>query len=207
MAKIKLNLAALSVDDKIPFGNNIKTNITTNVAVFATPNPTMTAYGTVITTLTTKNATVVSLRSQLVAAMNDRDVAEKAFDASTTQLAAYVENIANGDPVKIAQAGMSVKAASAPLGVPSQVQNLTLTAGDNAGEVDLQWDPNGSRNFEIQSSADPVTATSWVNQPSTTKSKTTLAGFTSGSRIWVRVRATGAGGKGPWSDPATKIVP
>jgi hypothetical protein len=34
------------------------------------------------------------------------------------------------------------------------------------------------------------------------------SGQTSGSRIWVRVRAIGAGNnKGLWSDPAVKTVP
>jgi hypothetical protein len=33
------------------------------------------------------------------------------------------------------------------------------------------------------------------------------SGLASGQRVWVRVRAIGAAGPGPWSDPATKIVP
>ena len=101
MAKIKLDLSHRSVEDKITLGGNIKTNMTTNVTVFATPNPSLASYSTVITALTAKNATAVSLRSQLSVAMTDRDVAEKAFDVNTTQLASYVDNIANGDPVKI----------------------------------------------------------------------------------------------------------
>jgi hypothetical protein len=32
--------------------------------------------------------------------------------------------------------------------------------------------------------------------------------FTSGSKMWLRVRAVGAdNNKGPWSDPAVKTVP
>ena len=41
----------------------------------------------------------------------------------------------------------------------------------------------------------------------TTAAHVTITGLTSGSRVWVRVRAIGTKGEGPWSDPATKIVP
>ena len=40
-----------------------------------------------------------------------------------------------------------------------------------------------------------------------TKSKATVTGLTSGTKYWFRVRAIGATGPGPWSDPATKIAP
>ena len=52
-----------------------------------------------------------------------------------------------------------------------------------------------------------MTGTSFVTADTLTNSKTTLTGFTSGARIWVRVRAINSAGKGPWSDPAVKIVP
>ena len=62
--------------------------------------------------------------------------------------------------------------------------------------------------YEIQTSVDPVTATSWAFKQTATKSSATPAGLTSGTKIWVRVRAIGAGNTpGPWSDPATKVVP
>ena len=39
-------------------------------------------------------------------------------------------------------------------------------------------------------------------------SSTTLKSLTSGSKVWVRVRALGPKGlKSPWSDPAVKRVP
>ena len=72
----------------------------------------------------------------------------------------------------------------------------------------LTWDPTtGAKSYEIQVSPDPYTGTSWVNKAPSTKSKSSLTGLTSGTRVWVRVRATGTGGQGAWSDPATKIVP
>jgi len=49
MAKVKLGLKELSPDQKVDLANTIKTPMTGN-ANFTTPNPTLAAYGTLITT-------------------------------------------------------------------------------------------------------------------------------------------------------------
>jgi len=49
MAKVKLGLKELTADQKIDQANTIKTAMTGN-ANFTTPNPTLAAYGTLITT-------------------------------------------------------------------------------------------------------------------------------------------------------------
>jgi hypothetical protein len=207
MSKIKLNLGSLNVEQKITLGNNIKTAMTAN-AVFPTPNPTLPNYGTAVTSLTTKNAAVVALQSQLGTALSDRDAAELNFDVLTRQLASYVDNIAVGDPVKIQSAGMDVKATPAPIGVPNMPSNLSLTASDADGQLDVHWDRvRGAKSYEIQTSPDPITLTSWQNRSSVTKSAAILAGLTSGTKVWVHIRAIGASGPGAWSDPATKVVP
>jgi hypothetical protein len=89
------------------------------------------------------------------------------------------------------------------------VLNLVVTAGDNDGSLDASWDAlRGANSYEIQTSVDPVTPTSWTFKMSATRSSATLAGLTSGAKMWVRVRAIGASNStGPWSDPATKTVP
>ena len=89
-----------------------------------------------------------------------------------------------------------------------QVLNLVVTAGDNEGSLDVAWDRDRSaRSYEVQTSPDPATASSWVARLTAPKSSTTLAGLSSGARIWVRVRAVGSDSTGPWSDPAVKTVP
>ncbi len=62
--------------------------------------------------------------------------------------------------------------------------------------------------YEIHTSVDPVTPTSWALKDVSVQSSMTVNGFTSGTKIWVRVCAVGAdNNKGPWSDPAVKTVP
>ena len=122
---------------------------------------------------------------------------------------AYVENITSGDAVKIESAGMAVRATAAPVGPMPQVMNLVATASVFEGALDVAWDAvYGAGSYEVHTSADPVTGSSWAFKDVSNKSTTTLNSFTSGAKVWVRVRAVGAdNNKGPWSDPAGKTVP
>jgi len=61
--------------------------------------------------------------------------------------------------------------------------------------------------FEQWLRAHPDNFAKWTRHKDVTKSKTINLGLVSGSRVWMRVRAVNAAGEGPWSDPATKIVP
>jgi hypothetical protein len=81
--------------------------------------------------------------------------------------------------------------------------------GDNEGTLDVSWDPvRAAISYEIQISVDPITGSSWAFKQTATKSSATVNSLTSGTKQWVRVRAVGAGNAtGPWSDPATKVVP
>jgi hypothetical protein len=207
MAKPKLNLALLTCDQKLTLYNEIKTKMTGN-ANFPNPPLTMVAYGALITTSTATNADWTD--AQLVAKQKtvNRLAAFDAADRATSQLEAYVEGASGGDAAKIESAGMSVRSDRTPPQVPAQVLNLVLTAGDFPGTLDVAFDPQaGAKSYEAQTSPDPMTEPSWAFKMSLAKSSGTIAGLTSGSKVWARVRAVGAAGVGPWSDPATKVVP
>ena len=125
------------------------------------------------------------------------------------QEGAYVQSESGGDEAKILSSGFGVRGAAAPISPVGQVLNLAVTEGDNPGSVDGQWDPvEGKKTYEVAFyvGADPATGT-YTQAAPVTASRTTLTGLSSGSRVWVKARALGAAGPGPWSDPATKIVP
>ena len=207
MAKVKLNLDRLSITDLIQRGTDIKTAMTGN-ASFTTPIPPLATITTQITALTNTNNTYESGLLTQKTNLTNRDNAAAALIAGLSQLGGYVEAASAGDEAKIQSAGMGVRGAKAPVTVPAQVSNLSLTAGDNDGELDAQWDPvANAKTYEIQTSPDPITSTSWVSKPTVTKSKAVLLGLPSGTRVNVRVRAIGSGGTGAWSDPAIKTVP
>jgi hypothetical protein len=207
MAKVKLNLASLTDEQLLQKANDIKTAMTGN-ATFATPVPTLTVLGTLITTAQTAKGDFDAAQQAALLKTTTKNSALDALRAGLTQLAGYVDAVSAGDDAKIQSAGMGVRAAKTPAAVPDPVSNLSLTAGDNAGELDLHWDPSqGAKSYEVHVSPDPVTNSSWNSKPSVTKSKTTVADMATGTRVWARVRAINSAGPGAWSSPISKVVP
>ena len=207
MAKVKLGLDTLTNPQVVALANTIVTRMTGN-ATFPAPNPTLAVIGGQATAGATKIATCDSLKAQTDTALADREAGLATLRASLALLAAHVESVSGGDPVKIQSAGMGVRAERSAATVPSQVLNLVLTEGDFPGTLDAAWDPQKqSRLNEIQTSPDPMTESSWTTRTTCTKSSKTIEGLVSGSKVWVRARANGSAGPGPWSDPAFKVVP
>jgi hypothetical protein len=209
MAKVKLNLSRRSVENKLTLGDGIKTALTGN-ANFPDPDPTLVVYGGVITDLRARATAVATLKAQLKTAFTQFAAAEATFDTSTTALMDYVQKKSGGDAAKIESAGMGVRATSLPIGPLPQVENLSVTGGDDDGELDAAWDPvRGAKSYEVQVCADPITPAGWRMVASSPKSQKTLKNLTSGQRLWVRVRAIAPkeDHTGAWSDPAVKTVP
>jgi hypothetical protein len=207
MAKIKLNLKDKSDSELVTFTQQHITALTGN-ATFATPLPATTAFQTTFAAFQTALGACVNAQQAAKQATTQKENARIALEAALNQRGNYVELTAAGDVAKIQSAGFDVKGSGAPAGVPGTVMNLFITSGDNAGELDLQWDPlTGAKTYEVQLSPDPVTNASWNGHQSVTKSRTAVTGLTTGVRMWARVRAVAAAGPGAWSDVATKIVP
>ena len=208
MAKLKLSLDRLTPDEVLALATTMKTSFTGN-ANFPTPNPTLAAFATLITTAQTGindyNASVATSQAKLLT----RDTGVAALENGMRLLVSYAENTSGGDPVKLATTGVPLRDAPSAVGPLGQVLNLVVTAGDNDGSLDVAWDrERGASGYEIQVSVDPVTGTSWTFKMNAGKSSATLLGLTSGTKQWVRVRAFGANNAtGPWSDPAVKTVP
>ena len=138
-----------------------------------------------------------------------KDTARTALENVLTARGHIIESTPGVTEDQVNAVGMGVKGNKAvtPHVMP-KTANLTLSTGDNAGEVDAHWNSiKGTATYAVQWSPDPVTESSWKDAPAVTKSKTTLTGLTSGSKIWVRVCAVSAGGYGPWSSPVPIVVP
>lgn len=207
MAKVKLDLASLDPDGVTGKADAIKTAMTGN-ANFPTPNPSLATLGTDNTTAKAKITAQKNAQLAAKQATTDRDAAMDVLANDLNLLAAYVENASGGDPVKIRSAGMDIKADRTPLGELDLVVIISITVGTNPGEVRLKWQPvNKAKSYQVQYCADPITDAGWKDATPSTDRRTLLSGLTSGTKIWVRVRAIARDNVGPWSDPATIIVP
>jgi hypothetical protein len=207
MAKVKFSLDSLPDTQVIQQSTNIKTALTGNPN-FTTTTPSLTVIGAAIAAAQAKLTASDNAQNAAKQAVVDKDTAIQTLVGLMSQLATYVDLTSGGDKAKILSAGMQVRADRVPATIPDVVQNLSLTAGDNAGQLDLQWDPtNGAKRYEVQLCAAADFASGITNLPSVTKSKSSTGNLTSGARIWARVRGLNAAGPGAWSDVATKIVP
>lgn len=148
-------------------------------------------------------------KSALVNLKTLRDNKADALRVEHTALASAVESEARGDAAVLTASGYTLAAGNTPSNAaPEKVMNLSITAGDDDGALDGQIDPTaGAKTYEVQvTTVDPL-AGPWTTKAQPTASRWTLEGLASGQRVWVRVRGVGSNGPGPWSDPATKIVP
>lgn len=177
------------------------------------PVPNMAAKVTGLTTKRTAAKTASdayeAAKAALVSLKAVRDSTADDLRMEHASVISAIEAEARGDAAMLSSSGYAL--ATAPVqssSAPGQIQNSSLTSGDNDATLDLSFDPEAaSKTYEVQiTTVDPVVGP-WTTAAHPTTSNTTLTGLTSGQRIWARVRGIGSNGTGPWSDPATKIVP
>src|SRR5208283_2452780 len=139
---------------------------------------------------------------------NLRDEAMKVLCNGLRLEADAVQAATSGDPDKMETTGFRASKRPSPVGIPAQVTRLVLEAGPVEGALKACWKPvRGVKVYEMESSLDPVGPHTWTYKGTATKAKAAMNSFGSGTRIWLHVRAIGAAGPGPWSDPAVKTVP
>jgi hypothetical protein len=209
-AKSKLELAGLDPDGLTGKADSVGTAMTGNVNF---PDAAALLAQLAAANITAKAKVIVQKNTMIAAvqATKDRDAALEVVGQALTAVGAHVDSVAKGNPVIIESAGLGVKGAATHIGPLGQVQNLSLTAGDNPGEVDAHWEPmRGKTHYELMRCVgDPSVEANWVLIGSSSGSKKALMGLPSGTSVWVRVRAVAPKPEhnGPWSQPAHKIVP
>ncbi len=205
--KVKLELAILTVLEIIALARLIVTKMTGN-ANFTTPDPPLADLTTAAVDLQTAELEVEDAKRTLAEKVVIQNQAEQALKDLLTNEGRYVDNKANGDKAIIESAGMKASDEPSPVGEMPKVENLSLTHGDNPGEVDAGWNSVKKKlNYGLQYSLQPIATPDWKNAGSPTKSKFTITSLPSGATVWVRVCANGTSGSGPFSDPATIVVP
>ena len=207
MAKVRTGSSGMTLEEIIAATRTVVTKMTGN-ANFTTPKPTLAALGGLADTAEAAKNAVAVKKQEFDEAVLARDTAEADLKAAFEQEGAYVQSESEGQEDKILSSGYGIRGTPGPSTPVGQVQDVSLTEGDNPGSLDCQFKPVANKkSYDVQvTTVDPVNGPyTTVQQP--TASACTITGLTSGQRVWVRVRAIGALGPGPWSDPATKIVP
>ncbi|MFC2092935.1 fibronectin type III domain-containing protein [Bacteroidota bacterium] len=207
MSQIKNGLKGKSVDVKIQYGEQLITSLTGNPNITIDPTK-LTELSTNTGDLETKMNAADAIRVQSKTATQELNLSEDAFDKTVSDIAKII-NGSLTDPDKLTSTGFPLvdeDTSSIPL---VQVMNLSLTQGDEDGEIDAQWDPvEGATGYKVEITTDINDPTSWSVKESLGKvSKVSIKNLTSGTRYWVRVSAVRGDGNGAPSDPATRVSP
>lgn len=211
MSKVKTDMRHLDPDGLTGKGDAVTAAMTGN-ANFPTATTLLTRLGGHLTAAKAKIVTQKNAQKAAQQTTIDRDDALAPVKQDLMDIAALVQQVSSGNAAIIETSGFDVASSThSPAGKLSQVQNLSLSTGDNPGDADAHWDGvDGSHGYEhMLCIGDPMTEANWKMTDGSTGSKTTYSGLSSGTRIWARVRAKAPKkeNNGAWSQPATIIVP
>jgi hypothetical protein len=213
MAKIRRNWSRLPLGQRITKCKTIVDGITDNPTLLPNPAPSLAALTTLHDEAKAAADLVTAAEQHLDALRADSKTKNDAMVAGMNSEASTAEGATGGDEVKLRKLGFTdliETTATASAGPLEKVSELSLSAGDNDGELDAQWNSQaaeGAKSYEVQTTATVNDGASWQPRTTVTKSSAALKDLPSGTRQWVRVRAIGSAGPGPWSDPVSKMVP
>ena len=190
----------MSVPVKIEIARKFVLAMTGNPK-FPTPSPTLTAVTAAINALETAHLAALHGGLDTTANMHAK---EHALDLLLKMLGAYVEGIANADPVN---AEATIKSAAMELknGSTRTTKEFEVKVGE-PGQVKLSTKGKVRGTFIWQMTTDPTNESSWQTIGMGTQSKFVKNSLTSGMRYHFRVCVVDKNGQGPWSHVLNVIV-
>jgi hypothetical protein len=210
MAKVKIETDGLDAGGVADKGDTVGEAMDGNPD-YPDAGPLLTKLATDVATVRSKIKTHNNASKSVTQAILDRDAASDVVKQDLVNIGAHVQLASGGNPVKIKGSGLGVKSPSNPIGKLGQVQNFSLTTGDKPGQTDGHWDAvYGNKGYlYARCLTDPTVEANWQVIGSSSASRTTFKGQTSGTRVWWRIcaKAPKEENDGPWSQPASIIVP
>jgi hypothetical protein len=207
-AKVVLNLAVLSIPDKIQQARTFAAGVKKNQKLARQDDALPDKIEAAAQALDDAYAEALYARSISVTKTAVMKQLEDALDSLLTALGHYVEAESRGDEAVIKSTGMSVKKRRTPAGIPGMPEALAATEGSMNGSIALKWKAvKGSRSYLVRATTTVADAKSWQQVGVSTRANVLVEELTSGLQYWFQVSAIGTAGQGPWSDPSTKIAP
>ena len=209
MKKILRHWLKLGRAPRVAFFRKIADNLAQTPPPLANPNPPLVDYEAAVAAAEARLSEIDQLEQQLKAVRAAAVEAVDAASAATELMARRAEDATSGHEAALLAIGFELTSGEAQaVGPMTQPLNFMVTAGDDEGELDWQCEPvRGADSYEAASTATPTDAASWKVHPVVSRSRASITGLPSGVRQYVRVRAFGPQGPGPWSDVATRMVP
>lgn len=200
--KITLGLKELTEPELIAKARQLAASMLANAPIYGTSAPTGAQINTAADAAEAGLTAQATAAQAALAATTAKDALITTLETSLTKAASWAEdNVTTAANIELVFTLQKDRETTTSI---AQVLALAATAGDNAGEVDLAWDPTAkAKSYEIQCRL--ATATDWAHAKISSSSQTTIAGLISGTLYHFRVRAIGPNGlEGAWSDLAEK---
>ena len=208
MSSILRNWKRLPISDRLAFMRQAVDKQKAAPSPIPHPYPDLASLHTLVAGAETVDAQITALENQLKSLRADRIAKTDAAVAEFDNDATHVEADSKGDAAQEIACGFAVAGAPSPSPAPVQPVDLSVTMGNNDGSLDWHSHPvAGAIGMEPQTTANPLDPATWVSHQVVAQSSGTLTGLPSGTRQYVRLRAIGRNGPGPWSDIASKMVP
>jgi len=209
MAEAELDVSKLSVPELLATAAGIASALEGN-ANFPEPKPTPGILKEIASELERAEVIYREERKRVIKAQAVRDSLAETLRAALAQEVEYVQEASGGEVAKILSANLHVEEETRiwPFGSAGDVEELSASAGDEAGEIDLAWDPvPGASGYEVEIAYDITGEGPWEQSGATTKSKLTIERLDNRTRYWFRVRAVNERGAGDWSPAVMKFAP
>jgi len=204
MKKIKLGLSKSNPANTAQFADGIVESMTGN-ANFPSPDPTLPTLTGDAQAIRDKQAEIEAKEAELSVLRGQLGTLNETAKNNIRKLADHVEDKCDGNVDKLRSSGFSLVGDPTPRGPLPQVQNLRVQTSDNEGQLGVRYNPIiGAASYVVEYSTSPDGP--WTQATITTRASHTITGLTSGTKYWLRVRAVGTTGFGPWSDPACRMA-
>lgn len=196
MKLIKAGTSGLNAGGLIAKSEHVEEMMTGNAA-FTTPNPTVASLTAARTALV---AAVADAEGRAPADIAVRNEKAKALRILIVNMARYVNNVSAGDVDKAVSSGFELAKTPEPATTLTAPVELTATASEYEGCVDLRWKPVAhARMYEVQLQDATDPAAKWQVALVSSRARTRIAGLESGKLYAFRVVAMGRIGQGPAS--------
>lgn len=204
MASVKLDLHNLT-DQQVLDQANAHDTAVKGSPVSADANPSNTDFAGIIGEFSDTIDAQKTADQNAKLATNNKKTARAALEAALASRAKWAELKTNGDENGLVGMAFEVRSAAVHPQSIARVENLSITFGDNAGELDLHWNPVAQRKmYEVQVKTG---AGAWAQAALVSASKVTLHDLPSDQTVSIRVRALGAKLQGEWSQVSNSPVP
>ncbi len=179
LVKVALNMSRMSVPQRINKARLIADAILSNPVPFASPNPSIVTVQSATDDLEAAWNAAADGGKIKTSIMHDK---ENTLMQLLTQLAYYVEGVANNDEEVVHLSGFSIRRDATRSNA-----DLEVVQAADRGAVRLRVKPAAKVAYRWEYCKDPMGVNAWVVAKVTTQSTTNWGDLDEGARYWFRV--------------------